>query len=50
MVTLNAQARETLKYAGISRAQWIKTRGNEGAWTGDRCGCSDDRFIGFHHD
>lgn len=50
MVTLNAPARETLKFAGISRAQWIKAHGNKGTWTGDRCGCSDDRCIGFHHD
>lgn len=50
LVTLIAQARETLKYAGIKPAQWIKVHGNKVTWTGDRCGCPDDRCFGFHHD
>jgi len=22
----------------------------DGAWGGDKCGCTDDRCIGYHHD
>lgn len=36
MATLSAQARGTLKDAGISLARWLEIHGNKGAWTGDR--------------
>lgn len=50
MATLSAQARETLKDAGIGPARWIKIHGNKGTCAGDKCGCSDDRCISYHHD
>jgi hypothetical protein len=49
---LNTEARETLRWAGVSQAAW--TRHHFGAdaktWHGDACGCPDDRCIGHHHD
>lgn len=34
----------------ISRARWIAEYYPDGQWGGDRCGCPDDRCIGFHGD
>ena len=39
-----------LRDRGISRIEWIDHHGTAGQWTGDRCGCPDDRCIGRHHD
>lgn len=51
MSKLNADARQTLKYAGISLAAWARFNGQpDGKWYGDACGCNDDRCIGYHHD
>lgn len=48
---LTDQAREQLRAAGISEAQWARENGfADGVWGGDACGCPDDRCIGFHHD
>jgi len=41
---LNQTAREALGAAGIDPAQWMETYG------GDRCGCTDARCIGNHHE
>ena len=51
MTTLNADAKATLREAGITQAAWIRAGGwIDGKWHGDECGCSDDRCIGYHHD
>jgi hypothetical protein len=52
MTQLNHEARETLRWAGITPGQWAKRHGYESAkdWRGDECGCTDDRCIGYHHD
>lgn len=42
---LTEQAREVLADAGIPVAAWLAE--HPGC---DRCGCSDDRCIGHHHD
>jgi hypothetical protein len=47
---LTAQARDTLRAYGYSEAAWAFFWTGARAWTGDRCGCTDDRCIGFHHD
>lgn len=49
---LNAEARDTLRSAGVSQAAWIRRHCGDVAriWLGDACGCPDDRCIGFHHD
>ncbi|WIX78674.1 hypothetical protein QRX50_46300 [Amycolatopsis carbonis] len=47
---LNLHAREQLRAAGISQAQWARQYFGDGRWHGDECGCPDDRCIGFHHD
>ncbi|TNC20901.1 helix-turn-helix domain-containing protein [Amycolatopsis alkalitolerans] len=48
---LNSEAREQLRAAGISQAQWARLNYfPDGKWYGDACGCPDDRCIGFHHD
>jgi hypothetical protein len=47
---LNETARATLRAAGFTPAEWIRIHGWEGRWTGDQCGCPDDRCCnGFHH-
>lgn len=54
---LNPTAIATLAVAGITPQQWIDASsygyiwpaGETPTWTGDRCGCTDDRCIGFHH-
>jgi|GEM_PF-1261587 len=49
MSDLNATARETLREARVTIAEW-KRRNHMGVkWLGDECGCPDDRCIGFHH-
>lgn len=52
MPDLNWQAKETLKQAGISQADWIRFWfGDAGKWLGDACGCRDDRCLdGYHHE
>jgi hypothetical protein len=52
MTALNAQARDTLKWAGFSQTAWIRRHFGDTArvWLGDACGCPDDRCIGHHHD
>jgi hypothetical protein len=51
MAALNVTARAALREAGFTPAQWAAMWGyRSGKWGGDRCGCFDDRCIGFHHD
>ena len=48
---LNEAAKATLRDAGVTQAGWRRANYmNRGAWTGDACGCPDDRCIGYHHD
>lgn len=47
--TLNPTALATLASYDITPGQWIAVHGYQGQWTGDACGCSDDRCIGHHH-
>ena len=62
MATLAPNARAELQAAGITVGQWIVYGGwfevdengvrrpQAETWHGDRCGCTDDRCIGHHHD
>jgi hypothetical protein len=55
---LTKQARDTIKWWWVGDpprrttiAGYIRWNGySDGKWGGDRCGCPDDRCIGFHHD
>lgn len=51
MAKLNAQARQAIREAGLTLAEWARVNGStDGTWTGDQCGCPDDRCAnGFHH-
>ena len=51
-MSLNAEARDTLRTAGVSQAAWTRHHFGDDAktWRGDACGCPDDRCIGYHHD
>jgi hypothetical protein len=50
VTTLNATAKAALREAGFTPTEWIRIHGYEGKWTGDVCGCPDDRCAnGFHH-
>lgn len=44
MTSLTAQAKETLRNYGVTQAAWLRAFPQC-----DRCGCSDDRCIGYHH-
>lgn len=47
---LNETARELLREAGITVAEWAHAQYfTDGVWRGDVCGCPDDRCVGFHH-
>lgn len=52
MPRLNSEARETLRAEGFTTRQWAQLHGFASAadWSGDACGCTDDRCIGHHHD
>lgn len=51
MTALNAAARAVIRGAGFTLAEWSRMHGGtDGKWTGDQCGCPDDRCAnGFHH-
>lgn len=57
MATLTKQARETIKwwwFGETSRerttiAGYTRHYFGDQPWGGDRCGCVDDRCIGYHH-
>lgn len=49
MAWLNAQAKETLRWAGITQVAWAREHCGGDRWYGDACGCADDRCIGYHH-
>lgn len=51
MTALRRSVLDQLKLAGVTRRAYVDHffgAGNQ--WGGDRCGCVDDRCIGFHHD
>jgi len=55
MATLTKQARETIKNwpwgdKPVTIAGYVRHFYPDGKWGGDRCGCTDDRCIGYHHD
>lgn len=51
MTKLNDFAKATLRDAGISQAAWARANYmRDSKWSGDQCGCPDDRCAnGFHH-
>jgi hypothetical protein len=48
---LGEQARNTLRASNIDPDVFAKLHGDASAdtWSGDACGCTDDRCIGYHH-
>ncbi|MEC4854623.1 hypothetical protein R2325_02450 [Mycobacteroides chelonae] len=51
MSALSRSARADIKDSGLTIAAYVRHHmGGDGGWHGDRCGCPDDRCIGFHHD
>jgi hypothetical protein len=49
MTRLSLDAREHLNNAGITDGRWAREHFADGIWHGDKCGCPDDRCIGYHH-
>lgn len=47
---LSPLARAEIQDYGVSVADFIRHWDKDGVWRGDRCGCPDDRCIGYHHD
>jgi hypothetical protein len=48
--SLTQRALGQLEAAGLSEQQWERANwGRSATWQGDRCGCPDDRCIGYHH-
>ena len=49
MSALNENALAELESIGLTEREWARVNWMRGAWSGDRCGCMDDRCIGHHH-
>lgn len=49
MGTISKQALTEIRWAGLTRAQFVGFASSDGIWYGDRCGCFDDRCAGYHH-
>lgn len=57
MTALTKQARETIKWWWFGEtanqrttiAGYTRHYFGDAGWQGDRCGCVDDRCIGYHH-
>lgn len=48
---LTPGARSEIQWSGIGVAEYIRAWCPDGQWTGDACGCPDDRCRdGFHHE
>jgi hypothetical protein len=48
---LTPLARGTIdEFPGVTIAGYVRHWWTDGQWHGDRCGCTDDRCIGFHHE
>lgn len=50
MSRLDRAARATIRQSGATIAGYTRHHFRDGVWHGDRCGCSDDRCVGHHHD
>jgi len=50
MTALSRTARETIKWSGATIAGYTRYYSGSDEWSGDTCGCVDDRCIGYHHD
>jgi hypothetical protein len=51
MATLSPEAKAKIRESGATVAGYVRHySGPDGIWYGDKCGCIDDRCIGFHHD
>jgi len=42
--------RNDLKGAGLSLVRYSRLTTGAAAWSGDVCGCPDDRCVGHHHE
>lgn len=50
LTRLTRQALDQLEQAGLTEREWARANYmRSGTWSGDRCGCMDDRCIGYHH-
>lgn len=51
MPKLTQTARETIRWdhRGLTIAGYTRHHFGDAGWHGDRCGCTDDRCIGYHH-
>lgn len=50
---LSAHARDVIRYwygDPVTIAGFVRYWCPDGVWSGDDCGCTDDRCIGYHHD
>jgi len=60
MATMTKQARETIKgywldlgergFQHLTIAGYTRHFFGDAGWQGDKCGCIDNRCIGYHHD
>ncbi len=50
MSALSKSARADIRDSGLTIAGYIRHHMGGDSWHGDRCGCPDDRCIGYHHD
>lgn len=50
MASISKQALIEIRWAGLTRAEFVRYSSSDGVWYGDRCGCFDDRCAGYHHE
>ena len=51
MSVLGRPARQRIAEAGVSVAEYVAAPGwLLPGWHGSRCGCPDDRCLGYHHE
>lgn len=50
MAYLSARARERLRLSKVTPEEWARRWFDSPTWSGDHCGCPDDRCEGYHHE
>lgn len=50
MSALSRSARAEIRESGLTIVGYVRHHMGGDTWCGDRCGCSDNRCIGYHHD
>lgn len=50
MSALSRTARTEIRDSGLTIVGYVRYHMGGETWCGDRCGCTDNRCVGHHHD